>query len=251
MKIKATVHIDNTDIQKRIKLLKTFFKPGGQAHRILDEEALKTRDKIRIDVFSGQRLITGKGRSSVNKTKAYTDLFKHKVTYNTKRQEIFLGMHGVPVKQKFSQRHLYSITQANSLQGNPFNKLSTPTNVTASSESTLRVPSALASTYASEMLNKNQRLKQIPNNEEYFVARPDALKGTAIKKRYGAKGNVPIAFKRDKENKKLIPIGIFYDKAKYDKIDQYETPKIQAHTSKMINVIGKTIMSTVKNILRS
>ena len=61
MKIKATVHIDNTDIQKRIKLLKIFFKPGGQAHRILDEEALKTRDKIRIDVLVGKDLSQERG----------------------------------------------------------------------------------------------------------------------------------------------------------------------------------------------
>lgn len=250
MKMKTKVQVDNTDIQQKIKSMKNFFTPGGQANRILNEETLKTRDKIRVDVFSGSRLITGKGRSPVNKTTTYADQFKHKVTYNTKKQEIFLGMYGIPKKQTFSQRYFYSINQASELNGNPFNKLNTPTDVTASSKSTLRVPSALASIYASEMLNKNQRLKKIENNDDYLVARPSTLKGAAIKKKYH-RGNAPIAFKRDKENNKLIPIGIFYEKAKYNKIDQYETPKIQVHTKNMMNTIIKIIMNRVKNILRS
>ena len=250
MNIKVKVDVDNSDLEKAAERLKQFFKPGGQANRIMNEEALKARDIIRVDVFSGNRLITGAGRGSVPKTSKYFNLFKHKVTYNTKRQEIFLGMVGTPTVQSFTNKKFYSVHQAHQLKDSPFNKLVYPTTVEASAKSTLRVPSARAKQYAPEKLNKNERLKQIPKNKDknYFVTRPSELKGSRIKKRYGAKGNSPIAFKR--VGKSLIPIGMFYEKANYDKQKEYEYPKIETHTNNMARNIQRKIIDSVRRILK-
>ena len=248
MKIKVNVDVDNSELKKAAEQLKQFFKPGGQANRIFNEEALKTRDIIRADVFSGERLITGAGRDSMPKTAKYANLFKHRVTYNTKKQEIFLGLPGTPTVQSFTSKKFYSISQAHQLKDSPFNKISMPTSVTANAKSTLRVPSGLAKIYAPEKLNKNERLKQIKKDKKYFVVRPNQLKGSSVQKRYGAGGNSPIAFKR--EGKKLIPIGIFYDKANYDKQKEYEYPKIEKYTNNMARTIQQKLINAVRRILK-
>ncbi|MGL5955375.1 MAG: hypothetical protein ACRC0X_02030 [Brevinema sp.] len=257
-KIELLIEIDARELIKAKEKIDKFFAPHGQLHIILQNTANATKHKIQDKVLEGKRLITGEGRTSVEKSDKYSTRYFADVKYTEKQARVFLGFKGVgttKIDTPVSGQFLSVIrTDTTKMEGSYINKLFNPETLIGKSGDNLRIPSKFAETVIPQYLGIRKRVKKLPTNyephrDESFVTidlqtwkNKQAKKFTRINK---------VIFKRDKKANKLIPVVAQYQTADYqNNNNKYGLDHLTKYINDFIPIVEKQSITTLTALLK-
>ena len=248
--------------EKAHKKFQQLSKLENDLPAILQKESMIAKDKIVKKTFSGDLARGSNSRPHATKSQKYNDSFFNKVSQNKSGITVNLSVRGVDKTTGLIKTKKYSY----------LNKLVDPSRYKANAQSTLRVPSAATKDHPEVLTEKTKRLKRIKNSKDFLVINPARAtnklnktivrtkkrhkvvstikrKTTYFSRKYDKVNNV-MMFKRTKD--KLIPIGIAYGSATYNKQNRYKLFQIQkignTHFGQNSSVV-KNYLSKIKKIV--
>lgn len=232
-----SIIIDDSEIKKAGLQFESFW--NSTVSTLFQRMATEARDAVRIEVFSGEILRTGKGRPKAQKSRYYRDMFLAE-TKTLEDGTLWGALHPKNIGADNRAPSGYEFQSGGFLKNLMGNKT-----VKAQRGSTLRVPTGKAG--SSELTAKGSLRRGIiiGGKSQYFTIKKGS--GTypkAFEKNLANNNNV-LLFRRDhsvlggKEVQNIQLIGIFYAEAKYDKLPQYKLQKIESIAQQFFGGGGK------------